>query len=233
MILYVNGDSYTAEADSFSVYSNSLAKRLGVECINKALPGSSNDRIFRTTLEDCLRFKKTNQQIFVLLGLSFVTREEVWPTDSVNEDIVKFYNPDDLNCKFVPRDKLTRNNLTPFQVWQLVDEDTNTQYAHFFYKLYMFVNTLENMDIPYFIFSGATNVLSMSNLGYILGTRIHQDLKNRNNIADLFELSIPQWAEEHNIVTTSTGHLKNTEGHSKFADYLYENYLKSLWVQNK
>jgi hypothetical protein len=231
-ILYINGDSYSEPHDNFSVYGKILAEKRNKIYINRAIRGSSNDRIFRSTIEDSLAFNRRGQKIFALIGLSFVSRQEVWAPDSSNIEAISMFN-NNSDCRLVTRDFLPKQQLSAYQTQSLVDEDINTQFAHFFYKLFMFANTLENLHIPYFIFSAANNVLSMSNLGYILGTESHNSLTKRNNIANMFEFSIPKWAEEHNIVTTSTGHLKNTEGHSKFADYLYENYLKSLWIQNK
>jgi hypothetical protein len=95
----------------------------------------------------------------------------------------------------------------------------------------MFINTLENLDIPYFIFSAATNKLSMSNsnLGYILGTNIHQKIAANPQVADMFNLSIPIWADSNNIKSKPTGHLIDSDSHAKFASYLHINYLSSLW----
>jgi len=226
--LYINGDSYSADVDNISVYGQVLAKTFNVNYINKAIPGSSNDRIFRTTIEDCLKLKSYNQNFFALIGLSFITREEVWAPETSDLSIVSKFDSSG-SCKLVTRDFLSRSELSAYRLQSLVDEDINTQFAHFFYKLFMFTSTLENLQIPYFIFSAATNVKSMSNLGYILGTESYQSLAKRKNIVDIFDLSIPSWAKQNNITTTPTGQLKDTDSHSKFAKYLYTEYLSSIW----
>jgi len=232
MILYVNGDSYTEHHDDFSVYPIFLHKKLNGSLINRAVRGSSNDRLYRSTIEDIIKLKRTQRQnIFVLLALSFVGREELWAPESTDKDVVERFQNGDPNCRLVTREYLDRSQLTDKQVEEFVEEDVNTMWARFYSRFFMFVNTLENLNVPYFIFSGAPNENSMTNLNYIFGTEMYQILEKKKNILNIFDLSIPKWAKENNIPTKSTGHLIDSEGHEKFADYLYNQHLKEIWKE--
>jgi len=76
-ILYVNGDSYSAPDEKFKVYSEILGEKLSVPVVNDAMAGSSNDRIFRTTLE-YISSLGDDEKPLVIIGFSFLTREETW-----------------------------------------------------------------------------------------------------------------------------------------------------------
>lgn len=109
-IFYINGDSYSYAENNFSVYSKFLSEKLNFSHINKAITGSSNARIFRDTLEDCIRVKNQNITPYVILGLSFITREEVWRDDADTKLLNKF-NQNPLG-KFVTLDYLINNHLS-------------------------------------------------------------------------------------------------------------------------
>ena len=72
-MIYVNGDSYSERR----VLDGAWSDYLGVETHNNAKIGSSNDRIIRTTIEDIHQLG-TNNIEKVIIGFSFVMREEVW-----------------------------------------------------------------------------------------------------------------------------------------------------------
>ena len=84
-LIYCNGDSYSDE--NFhepllvgNTYVNSVASYVNGFAINKAISGSCNRRIIRTTIHDLILQRKLNpaQQIIALVGLSFEIRSELW-----------------------------------------------------------------------------------------------------------------------------------------------------------
>ena len=89
-LIYCNGDSYSDETyrDSFrnNVYPNFVAKSCDGFVLNKAISGSCNRRIIRTTVHDMIHQRQINpeQQIIALIGLSFELRSEVW-ADNITE----------------------------------------------------------------------------------------------------------------------------------------------------
>jgi hypothetical protein len=76
--LIVNGDSYSAPHPKCAVYGNFLANHYEIPIHNFAVPGSSNDRILRSTVHYVEQMTKQNIHPFVILGWSFLHRLEVW-----------------------------------------------------------------------------------------------------------------------------------------------------------
>ena len=225
-ILYINGDSYSADIDNFSVYDKFLAEKLNLNYINKAIPGSSNSRIFRDTLEDCIKFINQNTKPYVILGLSFVTREEVW-RDDANEKIVRRFN--DSVGKLVPLDFFRKEQLSTEDLYKVIDSNINTQMVHFYTELYMLINTFENLHVPYFIFSAADNQdFRRLNWTYLKSLGIFKAISQNANVLDLHGFNIPLWAKKNNVPTNETGHLIGTNEHKTFAEYIINNHLLKL-----
>ena len=224
-ILYINGDSYSAPTE-YGMYGNVLSHRYNIGLVNKAVIGSSNHRIIRSTLEDCIKFKRQNINVYVIIGLSFFTREEIWSnTDNV---FVKRLN----ECpegKFVTLDSVRKEDLTIFDKRRLVDLNINVQVVQLLVNIFMLTNTLTLLNIPHFIFSAAHNQANSElKWGYLNQLEVYQDIKKRKNILDIFNFSIPTWAKENNVDTSVTGHLVSIGQHAHFADYLYDNHLSKL-----
>ena len=90
-LIYCNGDSYTDENYHPSLVGNTYAHEVGRYChgftINRAIKGSCNRRIVRTTVHDILQQRQLNpeQKIIALIGLSFELRSEIW-IDELDND---------------------------------------------------------------------------------------------------------------------------------------------------
>lgn len=76
-MLYVNGDSFTygTGVDSQDTWPSLLAQRLGMDLVNDAVPGGSNDRIVRTSLDFMTRHRP---DLVVIAWSSFLRTE--WPS---------------------------------------------------------------------------------------------------------------------------------------------------------
>ena len=89
-LIYCNGDSYSDENFHESLVGNTYANFVSKVCngfvINKAITGSCNRRIIRTTVHDAIQLRQLNpdQQIIILIGLSFDVRSEIWAEDKIN-----------------------------------------------------------------------------------------------------------------------------------------------------
>ncbi len=83
-LIYCNGDSYSDENYDLSlknsVYANAVAAHCNGFVVNRAMSGSCNRRIVRTTLHDVIHQRNLNptQKIIALIGLSFELRSEIW-----------------------------------------------------------------------------------------------------------------------------------------------------------
>lgn len=239
-ILYCNGDSGMDSTDPYPkdnigsarpVFPEFLSQLLGMEFVNQAIAGSSNDRIFRTTLEDCIKFKNQNITPHVVIGLSFITREEVWNENALDHVIYQFNKT--TQGKLVTRDYLSRGQLSSEDLHRLIDTNINAQVIHFYANLYMLVNTFENLNIPYFMFSSATNRdWKELNWDYLKTLEIYKLINQNKNILDIHNINIPSWARERNIpILDKTWHLAGPDEHKMFAEYLYADHL-SKWKKN-
>lgn len=77
-ILYSNGCSYTANfvLESHQRYPYLLADKLKWTLKSAAIPGSSNRRIIRCTIRDCIKLLDQSKSIFALIQLSHMSRTE-------------------------------------------------------------------------------------------------------------------------------------------------------------
>ena len=80
--LYCNGDSWTAgddaQQDPIELWPTKLGSLLNVPITNSAKPGSSNDGVVRTTINDLLLLKRQNrlEGTFVIIGWSSPERKD-------------------------------------------------------------------------------------------------------------------------------------------------------------
>jgi hypothetical protein len=97
-LIYCNGDSYSDEtyhpALTGKTYADWVAKTCNGFVINKAISGSCNRRIIRTSVHDLLHQRQLNptQKIIALIGLSFELRSEIW-----NDNVKNVNRPEESN----------------------------------------------------------------------------------------------------------------------------------------
>jgi hypothetical protein len=83
-LIYCNGDSYSDENYHTTLkgqtYAHVVNKHFGGYVINRAIKGSCNRRIIRTSIHDLIQQRQINpaQKIIALIGLSFELRSELW-----------------------------------------------------------------------------------------------------------------------------------------------------------
>ena len=78
MIVYSNSCSFGIKQEH-PVYAELVATEFGASSVNAGLSGSCNRRIIRTSLRDLIDLKnQNNKDILCLIGLSFITRTELW-----------------------------------------------------------------------------------------------------------------------------------------------------------
>lgn len=94
-MVYCNGDSYSDHRYHSSLlnqtYVNHVANYTNGFAMNKAISGSCNRRIIRTTLHDMIQHRSLHptQKTIALIGLSFELRSELWAdhiVDTVPEE---------------------------------------------------------------------------------------------------------------------------------------------------
>jgi len=83
-LVYCNGDSYSNHIYHSSLLNNTYVNRVADYTngfvINKAISGSCNRRIIRTTLHDMIQHRSLHptQKTIALIGLTFELRSELW-----------------------------------------------------------------------------------------------------------------------------------------------------------
>jgi len=223
--VYINGDSYSAPTGKHLVYSDFIAQELNVPVINQSVPGSNNYRIFRTSVESLLSARQESpiSNMLAIIGLSFVTRDEIWYEDSEQTLLNKIPDLD-----IYPYSKLlTSDFLLDNKGWSatrdiIVDLNINRQLTHFYTSLFMFVNTLENHNIDYIIFSAADNSdWRNADWNFLKSLEVFNQCNRNSNIIDLHTFNIRAFAKERNLTTTSTYHLFE-DGHKEFGRFLLD-----------
>ena len=88
-LIYCNGDSYSDENYHAilkgQTYSHVVNNHFNGYVINRAISGSCNRRIIRTSVHDLIQQRQVNptQKIIALIGLSFELRSELWEENTV------------------------------------------------------------------------------------------------------------------------------------------------------
>jgi len=118
--LYTNGDSWTYGSELENrqqAWPWLVSNALGCELCNAAVPGSTNDKIVRTTVEDCLKFVRTGQQPLVLIAWTQLHRFELPIASSGGENYYNFVNPNDKDTPEIGREM--------WQAWSTDRSDTS------------------------------------------------------------------------------------------------------------
>jgi hypothetical protein len=158
----------------------------------------------------------------IVIGFSFVTREEVWIDNFADyQHRVKDYQ----GSQFVSLDWLQGPDITDDIKHLIVDQNINSQMVHFYTKLYMLTGLLKGLKIPYLMFSAGANVdfrnLNWSSLNNL---KLYQHILEDPNIFNFKTFNIPTWAKQNAVWTTQTGHLLD-DGHIQFANFLHNKII--------
>ena len=230
--IFINGDSYSAEkgylclADKDKVYGNFLSRILNIPVKNVAIPGSSNDRILRSSIEYINELKQQYQNPLVIIGWSFIRRIEVW---YYGDDTKILKNVPDIkfneHSKLCTLDFLINKNEASLEQKILVNEDMHIHKAltDFYTKLYLFATMLESQNLKYLFFSAAKNIDCPTSCFPFIDSLFQTNwIKQNPSVYQLHEFCIMNWAKKNDPEAHPvTGHL-STVGHEKFAHYLLD-----------
>ncbi len=174
-LIYCNGDSYSDENYHSSLieqtYAHVVGRHFNGFVINRAISGSCNRRIVRTSCHDLIHQRQLNpgQQIIALLGLSFELRSEIWMEEHINlipeeSNFVTHVFARTLSWK----DKLLKTGKLEEKVFisNQIDNKFLDKYSHgraYFYSPYaerinllcdlvMFQALMKTLDIKFLIF---------------------------------------------------------------------------------
>lgn len=77
MIVYSNSCSFGSTTNHL-IYPEIISTALSGELVNSGKPGCCNRRIIRTALRNLIELKQQNKDIIALIGLTFISRTELW-----------------------------------------------------------------------------------------------------------------------------------------------------------
>ena len=218
--ILVNGDSYSA-GNSFPVWPEHLGKILGKQVYNISYPGSSNKRILRSTIEYTLKLQQKNIKPLVIIGWSFIRRQEVWyygESKTINHMFPEQHS------KLVTLDVLLENNLATYQQKALLmdPKEIHKALVDFWTDVWLLTQALDNFQTPHWFFSAADNTDCPVNcFPYIDNLLLTQDIINNPRVYKINEFCIPLWGRINDKKVGVTGHL-SADGHREFAKFIAE-----------
>jgi len=158
-IIYTNGDSFTHGVglkDHSRSYTQLMATERNCALFNDAYPGSSHDRILRTTMK--FVGNTLNRNIFVIIGWGFARRMEFYydPNVDAEEDELKYIryssDPIDERTKHRYPDETCRDFILQYHEGFTNRNAAGTRALTRIIALQSF---LETMEIPYLFFNSA------------------------------------------------------------------------------
>lgn len=240
-MLYVNGDSYMIQSTGKNT-GDWLSENLNMPVINKSITGSSNDRIFRTSLRDLLNLKKDHKNITAIVGLSFIYRKSIW--DPIGQ-LEKWKNQDDgefasyqmfTELDWVSRLRLNKKfNKVPPHILNYSKEwarlfDPEAEMTILLQEIELFSTWCESHDIKYCIFSSPRQE-DIIDLNAPFIKPFNDALSTKRNVLNIFEFSFLKFSEDNGFIGFDYDrHGKYAHqgeaAHKKFAEFLLDNYLK-------
>jgi hypothetical protein len=251
-LIYCNGDSYSDENHyptfKNNMYPNFVAHSCEGFVLNKAIGGSCNRRIIRTTVADMIHQRQINpeQQIIALIGLSFEIRSEVWA-----DNITKRKYPEESNFlrhHFTKQTNWRENLLNHLDIKTPIvgnfDQAFFKKYsdgrAYFFSPyaerinlycdLIMLRSLLESLNIDFLIFQSPKAETLQAE--YLLDFFKIQ-LKDDNRFFDFENFGFINWCYEQNFIPMDSldkpeiGHY-GIDAHESFANTILIPKLKEL-----
>jgi len=246
-LIYINGDSYSV-LTRHKVYSDFLNDSFDCDVVNDAHYGSSNERIFRSTVTSLEKYKKQYDKIFVIVGFSFIARCEMSiMTDvfdkNINEDLIvrearKSTEKEGIDVDYtftVTSEWARKTNISDVKErykYMLMAQDPFCYHISFINQLAMFSTYLKSITPDYFLFQAAYNKhmaeddehlnLFQEQMGAY--SIIQNDPNNR-----FYDFKLRDYCEENNIETAEMGHMYEN-GHKIFSEYLGKILTRSQWT---
>ena len=236
MILYANSDSYGvfsqpgADTPNGEVYGKFVADHVGAEFVNRGKSGSSNSRIFRTSIRDLIQLRQQNpdRKIQALISLTTTYRSETWTIEN--------NHPEDHDGHFKSFLAIsdfayfTQENKDFAKHW-VAQYDNEAEQTNLLWQVLMFTNTLKSYNIDYLIWWGPMiGVVKPIEYSSPFIKDFYQEFKKDKNILSFEDFGFCSWCLDQGFIPFDNeeygenGH-HGPEAHRAFAGHLLENYL--------
>jgi len=203
-MIYVNGDSYSLSYPNGKNYGDYLSEYYNEKLLHKGIPGSSNNRIFRTTTRDILKLKNQNiTNVKVVIGLTFIFRTEIWIENHGIETWTKFEFDDGEFASFQaaknsdwwtkgPRTKLpsiAQPYKNYFKEW-MISNPADGLVVNTIYEASLLKNLCENLGYKFIIFWAADAAEDTARIDSTMdAVKEFSNEFNETNSIDLFNFS--------------------------------------------
>lgn len=247
MIVYSNSCSFGAPGQGHKTYSDYVASAYSATLINRGIPGSCNRRIIRTTLRDLVELKNTDKKILALIGLTFISRTELWqPWISAVDNDGHFSSIQIAHNKINWGGKGLIETIVP-NVHKLSDSRVQEYYKNWLLHFHpesavtelladiiMFCGWADSKKIQYLIFSNVDVLPGDDKVGYdspFIQT-LREEIISNKFIINPWTFSFGGYSLEQGLLPKDY-HLYNKHGHpgehahKQFSEFLLEN-LKHL-----
>jgi len=218
-----------------------LAAKLQTTVINNSILGSSNERIFRTSLRDLINLKKTtNEKITAIVGLSYIYRKSIWDPLG-QDDRWKQSNDGEFACYQIFQgenwlEKLFKNqsfNNMPEHLKKYSKEialfyNPEAEVTNLLQSVELFSTWCENNNIDYIIFSGPRQE-DIIDFTAPFVEPFYNSVVIKKNVLNLFEFSFCEYCASQGFkgfdfeIFGKYAH-HGQAAHEKFADFLIEQY---------
>lgn len=247
MIVYSNSCSFGAPNQGHDIYPELISAHYNASLINRGLPGSCNRRIIRTSTRDLLEIKKSsNNEIICLIGLTFISRTELWQSDIPAKDNDGNFHSiavDDkkhnwtlglINTRVENIHLSAAENVQDYYKQWLLHMSKEALVTELITDLILFKNFCKQQNIKVLIWNNAQVFPGRPDVATDdIFLKIFTDtVTNDKNVIDLWSFCFLDYAlglghrpRDENIYGTS-GHPAGP-AHRDFASYLI-NYLKEL-----
>ena len=188
MILYSNGCSYTAHfvLDPEQRYPYLLADKLKWKLHASAIPGSSNRRIIRCTIRDCIKLLNQPEPVFAMIQLSHMSRTE-FSGIKIKENQWKYAEDDlfeSINGPDCPDISALANE---WGKTSLLLHDERAEFTRLMSDIIAMTAFFKQHNIDYMIFTGPKIHLNPDELDLDV---FYQYLKKDYHVLDLLEFNM-------------------------------------------
>jgi hypothetical protein len=247
MILYSNSCSFGAPFQGHTVYPEVVANSLSAKLVNDGIPGSCNRRIIRSTLRSLIQQKKQTDDITALVGLSFISRTELWQPFKVATGNDGDFHPLCSN-KIISLDwsngianthiKNIHNYLDPkvreyYKQW-LIHLHPESEVSNLLADIIMLLGFAKTNSIKLLVFCGTQKLPGPPDVD--MSAPFLQDFvenaKVNDSIIDLWNFSFADYAlslghrPKDEKLYGLNGH-PNEQAHIDFGNYLLKNYVQN------
>lgn len=240
--IYSNSCSFGAPDQGHKVYADHIAEKFNAKLINQGVAGSCNRRIIRSSLRDLIDLHETSQNILMLIGLSFVSRTELWQTDlpPLNND--GHFHPIIIDHQKISwKEKGLIDTIVPnvsdyarlpikeyYKQW-LIHLSLESEVTNLLTDLIMLTGWAKSKNIKYLVYCNTNTLPGEPQVGLTSPfiANLFQTVLNDKHIIDLWNFSFKDYAlsckfipKDYNIYGEH-GH-PNAEAHQSFAHLLLD-----------